>query len=207
MPLDVVSQLITEYRYWILIPLAFAEGPIVGLNAGILASFGVFNLFAVFIVLIIRDIAMDAIMYALGHYGNRGKMIERYSAKIGIKKEHWDVIERLWHKHPGKTMFLSKFAYGLSAAFLISAGMTRISYRKFWYHAIQVSLLQYGSLVLLGYFFGNSYDLISTSFKGLELIMLGALVLSIGFIFFSKHMRKKLLQAEKEEESKTTSLS
>src|SRR3989338_6591219 len=45
MSLDFTTQIILEYRYWILIPLSLIEGPIVAFVAGTLASVGYFNLY------------------------------------------------------------------------------------------------------------------------------------------------------------------
>lgn len=200
MPADAITGFILHYGYWILVPLAFLEGPIVAVNAGILSSLGYFNIFVVVAIFLFRDLSLDAVLYAVGHFGNRGDLVKRYAAKIGITEEHWSIVDRLWEEHPSKTMFLSKLAYGISAPFIISAGLSGMSYQRFWFYAIQVSLIQYGGLTLLGYFFGSSYNLIAAGVKGLELLALGAVVLSVGIFFFSKHMQRRLLAEEKKRE-------
>lgn len=201
MSLETITPLIIEYRYWILIPLAFLEGPLVSLSAGLLASLGYFNPWVVLAVLIGKDVSVDAVCYAVGRWGNHDNLVHRYARKIGIHEEHWDAVERLWEHHPWRTMFLSKIAYGLSLAFLVSAGLSRIPYKKFWFYALQISLIQYGGLMALGYFFGNSISIVKDV---VDLVSIAIAVLSVGAIayyMFSLRMRKKLMVDEKKEET------
>jgi membrane-associated protein len=200
MSLDAITPLIIEYRYWILLPLAFLEGPLVSLSAGLLASLGYFNPWVVLAVLICKDVSVDAVCYALGRWGNHDNLVHRYAKKIGITEEHWGAVERLWEHHPWRTMFLSKIAYGLSLPFLVSAGLSRISYKKFWFYALQISLIQYGGLLALGYFFGNSISVIKDT---VDIVSIAVGVLSVGAVVyyaFSLRMRKKLMVDEKKEE-------
>ncbi len=196
MPVDSITPLIIEYRYWILIPLAFLEGPIVAFSAGLLASLGYFNPFIVLSVLIGKDISVDAFFYLLGRWGNRGELIKRYSRKVGVTAEHWDVVERLWDQHPWKTMFLSKIAYGLSYPFLVSAGLTNISYKRFWLYAIQISLLQYGLLMVLGYYFGNSYGFVAATFSGIQILLGIVAVIAVIYYGFSFFVRRRMLHKQ-----------
>ena len=202
MPADTITHLLIEYRYWIVVPLAFMEGPIVALNVGVLMAFGYFNPFIVSAIFLVREVTLDAVCYLIGRYGEKSSLVEKYGPKIGLTKEHWDAVEHLWQTHPGKTMFVSKLAYGLSWPFLISAGMTRMPYSRFWYYAIQVTFFQYGGLLILGYYFANSYSIIATSVKGLEYLLLGIVILSVIIYALSNHMRRRLLRMKEEEEKK-----
>jgi membrane-associated protein len=193
MSIDSITPFLTEYRYWLLIPLAFLEGPVVSLVGGFLSSLGYFNPLVVITILLGKDISVDAVCYAIGRWGNHDELVKRYARKIGITENHWGMVERLWHEHPFKTMFTSKLAYGLSLAFLISAGLTRISYKKFWFYAVQISLLQYGGLMLLGYYFGDSLSFIKNA---IDFVQIAALVFSLVVIIyylFSNYMRTRLM--------------
>ncbi|MFZ2593678.1 MAG: hypothetical protein WAX38_02795, partial [Minisyncoccia bacterium] len=61
-----IHTLLLQYGYWILVPLTFIEGPIIGFIAGALSKLGYFNPYIAFSVFIFRDIIMDAIYYFLG---------------------------------------------------------------------------------------------------------------------------------------------
>ncbi|MFA7309921.1 MAG: hypothetical protein WC050_03385 [Candidatus Paceibacterota bacterium] len=198
MPTDSITSLIIEYRYWIIVPLAFAEGPIVAFSAGFLSFLGYFNFYVVLGVLLFKDIAVDAVCYAVGHWGNRNNLVKKYSVKIGITADHWDIVDRLWDTHPWKTMFLSKVAYGLSLPFLVSAGITHMSYKKFWFYAIQISLIQYGVLMVLGYYVGNSFGFVKSAISIIQIGVAALTVFIVVYYLFSLYMRKRLIQSEKE---------
>jgi membrane-associated protein len=186
--------LIVEYRYLILVPLAFIEGPFVALIAGLLSALGYFDPFVVLGILIGKDISVDTACYALGRLGNRTALIKRYAAKIGIVEAHWSTVERLWEQHPWRTMFFSKLAYGLSLPFLVSAGLTRTTYSRFLFYAVQVSILQYGTLLFLGYYFGNS---LTTVQNGVHIAQISLTVVGVAVVLYyilSHGVRKRLKQ-------------
>lgn len=192
--------LIVAYRYWILFPLAAFEGPVVAIVVGFLSSAGYFNPFLAYGILLLGDIIPDGAYYFFGFWGKNKSFIERYGKKFGITRERFGIIENLWKKHPGKTMWTSKLAYGLSTAFLVSAGLAGMTPRSFFSMALWVTAVQYGILMAVGYFFGNSYALISTAFSGLEAVIAAVIVAGILYYALTFFMRSRLLREEKEEE-------
>ena len=69
MSVDFITELILQYRYWILIPLSFIEGPVVAFVAGMLASMGYFNIYFLSALFFVRDVGLDGVYYAIGHFG------------------------------------------------------------------------------------------------------------------------------------------
>jgi membrane-associated protein len=201
MPIEAIAPLILHYRYWILLPLATFEGPIVTFLAGTLVALGYFNIFVVYLLLLLGDIVPDISYYFFGRYGNRKKLISRYAAKIGIGDEHFDTIRRLWHKHPGKTMFFTKFAYGLSTPFLVSAGIVGMSPGRFLRSSVPISLANVGILLMLGYYFGNYFKFVSDTIYVIQIAVGGIAVVAIAYYFLTRYMRKKLMEDEAREES------
>ena len=55
-----LTQLILDYRYWILIPISVIEGPVVAFVAGTLAALGYFNIWVLVLFFFARDMIMDA---------------------------------------------------------------------------------------------------------------------------------------------------
>jgi len=195
---DAITHLIIEYRYWMLIALAFLEGPVVAFVAGFLSSLGYFNPWVVMVILVGKDIAVDAVYYGLGRWGDRGGLVRHYSKKIGIDEEHWDKVEELWHTHPWRTMFISKLSYGLSLPFLVSAGLTRMPYKRFWFYAAQIAFLQYGLLVFVGYFFGNSIGgSVVGVLNNIQIIVGVVAAVAVVFYLVRKRMNKRLLNMER----------
>ncbi|MDP2665084.1 MAG: hypothetical protein Q8P23_00320, partial [bacterium] len=71
MSVDFITELILQYRYWILIPLSLIEGPVVAFVAGTLASLGYFNMSFLAVLFFVRDVGLDGVYYAIGHFGGR----------------------------------------------------------------------------------------------------------------------------------------
>jgi membrane protein DedA with SNARE-associated domain len=69
MSLEALTELILQYRYWILVPLSFIEGPLVAVIAGTLAAVGLFNIYFLLALFFVRDIMFDAVYYAIGYFG------------------------------------------------------------------------------------------------------------------------------------------
>lgn len=196
-------QLLLEYRYWILFPLACFEGPITGFVVGTLMALGYFDPVLVLVLLVLGDVIPDAIYYSIGRYAEKNPFIAKYLGKIGVTSEHVGTIRNLWHTHTAKSMVFSKFAYGLSTPFLISAGMVNLGFKKFISYSLPISVAQYVVLVGLGYFFGAAYyPIITQSFDGIGIVIVGVVVVAVAYYFFTNFMRKKFLQGEKVEETR-----
>ena len=196
-----LTQLILAYRYWILIPLCFIEGPIVAFVAGALASVGYFNVYLLALIFFVRDIAMDAIMYVIGRFGGETRFAKWFLNKVHVTDEHLQGVHALWERHAGKTMFFSKLSYGLSATFLIVAGLVKLSPKKYFTYAAIVTVLQYGVLLVLGYYFGGAFGTVSRFLDNLGLVVLGVSLFITAYYVFTHFMRVRLLKQEKEEQN------
>jgi len=199
MSIDLITQLILQYRYWILIPLSFIEGPVIAFVAGTLASVGLFNIYFLAALFFIRDVGLDGVYYAIGYFGGRTAFAERMLAKIHITDAHLDKVQELWAKRPFMTMFIGKLSYGIASAFIVVAGMVQMPLRIFFKYGIIVAVLEYGILLFAGYFLGASLggsaaEMISNA---QYIIAVAALALSAYYIL-SWYMRKKFLKADKE---------
>ncbi len=198
METDSVTHLILQYRYWALIPLTFIEGPIVAFAAGMLASMGYFNMYFLAALFLIRDVGLDGVYYAIGHYGGRTAFAKRMLTKIGITPDNLEQVREMWNKRPGITMFFGKLSYGIAASFIVVAGMVRMSLVRFFTYGVIVAVLQYGGLLLAGYYFGvglggNIVHIISNIQYA---IGIAALIIAT-YYFLSWRMRQRFLAVEK----------
>jgi len=200
MSLDVIFQLLDTYRYWVLFPLAFFEGPMVGFIVGVFIALGYLNPIGAYAVLILGDMVPDTLYYYLGKYGKRLTFVARLENKIGVYQNHFERIQSLWWNHTGKTMFISKLAYGLSTPFLISAGATSLPFRRFFSYAIIVIFTQYAVIMFLGYHFGNSLTLFTDVYMRVSYIVAGVLVLGIVYyIWLSRYVKQRFIADENQE--------
>ncbi|MDO8557506.1 MAG: DedA family protein [Candidatus Jorgensenbacteria bacterium] len=187
--LDQVLQLLLHYKYLILFPIVVVEGPIVTVIAGLVVATGFMNLFIAYAVIVIGDLAGDAIYYAIGRYG-REKFLNRWGKYIGLKPDVIARIETHFEKHGGKTLLFGKLAHGIGAIFLVAAGLVRMPFLKFLGANMVATLLKSLALLLVGFYFGEA---VRKANSILEFI--GALSISIGIIailaFLHYYKKKK----------------
>lgn len=194
-------SLILTYRYVILFPLACLEGPLLALVVGFLIHGGYFAILPAFLLMCAGDFFPDIFYYYLGHFGKSKNILERYGSKSQFVTKNFPIIEKLWHEHGFKMMFLSKLAYGISTPLLISAGLTRMTLRRFMAYAFPITLFQYGIILTLGYYLGSSYSLVANDIKLVGLIITGSLIVFIViYVAVQKYARRQLEVLEKKEE-------
>lgn len=200
---DHIQALILDYRYWILIPLTFIEGPIIGFITGALAKLGYFNPYVAFSIFIFRDIIMDAVYYFLGRKFEGTRFSDKMLNLLKVTPDNLFAVRKLWDKKGLRTMFIGKLSYGVAHAFLFVAGMVKMPFPKFFRLALIVALVNYGGLFLLGYFLGGAFDS-AASFISNVLYGIGMLALVIsGYYIFTFYMRKRLAEEEKKAEKGT----
>src|SRR3989344_3881890 len=195
---DIITELILQYRYWILIPLTFIEGPVVAFVAGTLASVGLFNMYFLAVLFFVRDVGLDIAYYATGYFGGRTVFAKRMMEKIGVTENHLEDVRTLWEKRPGWTMFIGKLSYGIASAFIVVAGMVKMPFSLFLRYGILVAILQYGVLLFAGYFLGESLGGSITHILSNVQYAIAAVALAISaYYIFSWYMRRKFLEEEK----------
>jgi membrane protein DedA with SNARE-associated domain len=198
MPLDShTAQLILEYRYWILVPLTFLEGPIIAFIAGTLASVGYFNIWALAGLFFVRDVGLDLVYYAIGHYGGQTRFVQKMLGKLRIDTGHLDSVRSLWTRHPGRTMFIGKISYGIASAFIVVAGMVSMPLKKFVGWGSVVAVVQYGGLLFLGYFFGDAFGAsIQKILSNIEYVLLGVAVIVLVYYVFTFYLRDRFFATQ-----------
>ena len=69
MDLSTIQSLVQAHGLWLLAPVTVLEGPIVTVIAAYMASLGLLNLYAVYVICVLGDLVGDAGIYALGRWG------------------------------------------------------------------------------------------------------------------------------------------
>ncbi|MEI6660069.1 MAG: DedA family protein [bacterium] len=192
-----ILEFLINYRYVALLPLAILEGPILSLAVGFLAHLGYFNFALALGVMILGDFIPDTAYYFIGYWGDKDVLIRKYDTQSKIVSKSIGHFEKFWTEHPVKTMFISKLAYGLSTFLLITAGIARMSYRKFFTQAFIVTIFQYGTLMVVGYYLGQSYESAAPYVKNTGIIVSAvAVVFLVGYFLLQKYMRNKIINME-----------
>jgi membrane protein DedA with SNARE-associated domain len=198
MSLDTITPLIIEYRYWIVIPLAFLEGPFVAFIAGTLAAADYFDPWILMIIFILRDALVDLGYYGAGVYANRTEFVHKLLHRIGVTPEHLGKAQGLWHTHPWKTIVMGKISYGIAPAFFVVAGMIRMHLPTFIVFNLIAASVLYGIFMVAGYFFGNAFGGSLGEILNNLHIALGVLLTGVAAFYIIRfYFRRRLLEAEK----------
>lgn len=191
-----IVTLLIKYRYWIIFPVACVEGPILSFLIGTLSGLGYFNPYLAFPILLAGDLIPDTFFYYLGLRGRRAELIAKYASKIGVTEGHFETIDRIWQTHPRKTMLMAKFALGLAAPFLVTAGLAKIPRRIFYGVAIPSSMLMHAALLFLGYHSAASYELVKSYVGHVQFFIVTAIVFALVYYVFARYMRQRFLKEE-----------
>lgn len=167
---------LSAYTYIILFPAAVFEGPIVTIIAGFLASTGKINPTIAYAIIIIADLVGDTMYYAFGRWGRAG-FIEKHVVRV----------EKHFGTHAGKTLMLGKLTHAIGVGVLFGAGVAKVPYGKFLWYNLVPTLPKTLALLIVGYYFGQAYPIISRYF---DYTAIGIVVVAI-IVFFGYRILKK----------------
>lgn len=199
--MDHILQYLADFGpYAGLLIAAFLEGPIVSFVAGTLIATGILNPYGALGVLVFKDLVLDTVWYGVGRFADLpyfAPRIEKWRADTKLGAHVLAPLERQWHTHPVRMMWVTKLAYGLSMYLLITAGIAGVPFKKFYLYTLPVTLFQFGGLMVLGYFLGTA-----TWANVQNWWLLGTLVffVSTGIYFgmpmFAKWIRRKFVEGQ-----------
>ncbi len=131
----------------------FLPGDSLLFSAGILASQGLMNPMALFLGCFIAAILGDSVGYAFGR--KIGPKLFTKEESWFFSKKHIERSEAFFKKHGKKALILARFTPVVRTFVPILAGVGNMEYRSFVAYNIGGGLLWTGSMVGLGYWFGQ----------------------------------------------------
>jgi membrane protein DedA with SNARE-associated domain/membrane-associated phospholipid phosphatase len=159
--------------------------------AGFLASRGYLDLGDCLWVVSLAVVLGDTAGYALGKSLGRG-YFEKHKRILFLTEKHLKGTEEYFARHGGKTIFLARFTHLLRALAPFVAGMSRMPYKTFLIFNISGGVTWAVSFILLGYFFGQSWQLIETWAGRAGLFILFLFLVMAGFgVLYRKAAGKK----------------
>jgi len=187
--LDTIG-LLGHWGYLVIFLAAFLEssafmgllvpGESVVVLAGVLASQGYFDLGDCLWVIALGAVLGDSVGYILGKAVGRG-YFERHRRLLFLKEKHILKVDEYFERHGGKTIFFGRFVGFLRAMAPFVAGMARMPYRRFFVYNVSGGVLWSVSFTLLGYFFGQSWQLIEKWSGRAGVFVLFVLLIAAGF--------------------------
>jgi membrane protein DedA with SNARE-associated domain len=164
------------FVYFLIFILMFVEGgDATLLTTGFLIKLGYLNPFLTIPVVLCGAILRDIILYKIGEkYGE--KFILKYGKFLLINQETFRKIEKRLKKTRGKTIFFSKFIYGLNHIAIFAVGAIKIDFRRFLKIDILTILIWEAILLGLGYFLGHSFHVIRHYIKDVGIFLVIILI-------------------------------
>ena len=149
---------------------------------------GVFNFWCISLIVISGVFTEDLFFFWLGaHLKKKSTKFNEWAEKLAKPFDNHLI------KRPVRTIFVSKFIYGINRAILVRAGSLGIDFKKLLKGNFPASFIMVSILGTLGYFSKVSFQLVKHYLKIGEFtifIFLGLLFLADHFI--SKYFKKSL---------------
>lgn len=152
-----------------------------------LVSLGAVALLPSLIVLLLGVFGEQLMFYGIGRRLGRWSKLSVWADKVARP------FDRHFYTRPFRTLFLSKFIYGLHRTTLMRAGMLRIPFRDFCRYAFYCSLAWLVVVGGIGYGFSSSYVALKKYFHYAEIVPL--VLLAVFFLTqwrLSKRLKKEL---------------
>lgn len=185
-----ILHYLSEYQtlgYIIIFLGMMIEGDILLFTTGFLTHRGYFNIDVALLAVFLGVIIGDNIWYVLGETISEKSFLGRFITRITAPFD-----EHLKNRTI-RTIFISKFAYGLYRPTLLRAGMLRLSFKKFIEGDISASIVWILLIGGLGYLSSVSFFLIRRYLRYTELTLFFSLILFILISHLLRHISKKEL--------------
>jgi membrane protein DedA with SNARE-associated domain len=182
-----VSQIASfgAFSYLVLALLVAIEGPIATLLGAAAASLGYLNPAVVFFAAAAGNLTSDTLWYI-----GKIEWVNRFGQRLGVSVQKLVDLEDMLHKHAPKVLFFSKLTVSPMIPALITTGLIKYPWRR-WFPAVFAGeMIWTGSLVLIGYF---GVQAIKKVELGLEHAILAV---SVVFIIFIVWFGRRLLTKE-----------
>ncbi len=139
------------WNYLIILTAVILEGPIATILGGIWASMGRVNFWAILFVSMFAGILADSFWYYLGHFG-REQLVERWGHILKLDIETLNRIEAtLFGKDAKRIIFFSKLTSALIIPTLVTAGMTKLGWRRVMRIMLPAQFLWSAGMTAAGY--------------------------------------------------------
>lgn len=166
------------------------EGVNIMLLGGFFAARGYFSFPIVWIMMFLGDVLGDILWYFTGYFGGN-KLINRLRRFSGLQKQ-FAKVKFFLEKKGGRVIMFIKFTAGLCLAMLITAGTVKMNFKKFIKYDIIGSIGWTTLMCSLGYFFGESYELLSQHVERISFLITG---IAIAALLAVKIAQKAVIKA------------
>lgn len=183
-----VINLILQYKYFIIFPLSFVEGPTTTITAGFLASLHYLNPIYVFLVVLAADLAGDLVSYSIGRKGE--SFIDQKGKYFGVTKAKIQRVKKFMKKNDIQTIFFGKFVPGFSIPTLVSMGLSKVKLERYLIIVTSAGVIKAFLLIMVGFLFGNAFNVLKIYLDIATAIGVLAAVLIVSYFILEKRVTR-----------------
>ena len=186
-----VVLLLGAYFEALIGPSFFIPGELFLLGGSILAGSHILNIWLVASVLYLGAILGDASSYWIGRM--IGTSVFHEDKKF-LNFKNYHKVEALFEKYGLIGIFFARLVGPFSKLAPVTAGIFEIPFKKFLLYNIPGVLVGCGEFILVGYFFGNKYELVLwliERYTAVVVILLAAIVTGYWYFFKIRKSRRK----------------
>jgi len=187
--LSSLVQPLGAWGYILLALLVAVEGPLTTLAGAVAASAGYLDPILVFAFASLGNLTADTLWYSIGYLG-KTEWLVRYGRWFGVKEKLIERLQKDIQNHIGKILFIAKLTLGFVVPTLIAAGLARIPMKRWFGVLFTAECIWTGTLVLVGYYFGNLVQRVETNLRWVSLG--GTAIFVVIVIFYLTHRQSDL---------------
>ena len=136
------------------------------------------------------DVFGAIIAYAIGFYGGR-PLLERFGRFVFIRHQELERAERWFARFGSRAVFICKLLPGIRSFAALPAGVSRMNLGHFVGYTALGAAIWCSGFALLGYTLGRNWVELEPFFRRFSLLLLGLLVLAIGFWLWTHFRAEK----------------
>lgn len=173
-----LSQIQILPHFWIYLTLVIAvmlEGPVSILIAAGATTNGFLNIYLVLLAVTLGNLIADALWYALGYFGHIDWVL-RHRRLFGVDPQKVDSLKRVINRKAVLLLLFSKVTNGLTVPVLISTGVARVSWRRWFPVILATNIATALVTVFIGYFMASSLMKIQS---GMRIVAIAATIVLI----------------------------
>ena len=162
--------------------------------AGFMAWKGEFSLPVILVINSVGAMVGSGICYWIGVVGGRPFLV-KYGKYFLVRQHDIDRTEAFFAKHGKRTIFIGRFLPVIRHVISVPAGIARMPLPGFFLQTFLGATIWGGVLILLGYYVGANWEVLSSTLKRVDHIIASILVLALvalGIRFVVRRRRERL---------------
>lgn len=181
-----IVDLLFKFRYAILFPVAFFEGPTVAVIAGFMVAIGFMSFIPSYLILISANILGDIVYYSIGYLLPRRKL-DKVLLFFRIKEEKIKAAEAMFIRNKRRAIIFGKVAHAIGSVFLITAGTLRIPLVEYLKIGTLIEFPKAFIFLMIGYYFGRS---VTNLGRVVDYSIIGFIIMTVIFVVINHYMDK-----------------